>query len=76
MTERYGDWLREWNRLDREAWAEYRRWEKIHFPINDANPFSFPRGMFAARRAFEREQEIAKGIELLRFKERSRVRRG
>ena len=75
MTEWYGDWLREWNRLDREAWADYRRWEAKNFPINDANPLSFPRGMFAARRAFEKEQRIAKGLELLRQRERSRAKR-
>lgn len=74
MVERYVDWLREWNRLDREAWAEYRRWEKIHFPINDANPLSFPRGMFAARREFEKEQRIKKAGYLLQLKERNYVK--
>jgi len=73
MTVYYGDWLREWNRLDREAWAEYRLWEKVNFPINDANPLTFPRGMFAARRAFEKEQRIQKAMYLLRLKERARV---
>jgi hypothetical protein len=74
MIESYDDWLRDWNRRDREAWAEYRRWEDIHFPISTTNPFTFPRGMFAARRAFEREQEIAKAREILKRRERSRVK--
>lgn len=73
--QRYGNWLREWNRLDRAAWAEYRRWEDKNFPINDANPLSFPRGMFAARMAFEKEQKIKKAMYMLQFKERLHVER-
>jgi hypothetical protein len=66
--------LREWRRTDRAAWAEYRRWEDQRFPIDPAKPFKDPPGMVAARRAFEREQEISKAKEILRLREASRVR--
>jgi hypothetical protein len=68
------DDLREWRRADRAAWAEYRKWEDRRFPIGPANPLKDPPGMAAARRAFEREQEIAKAKEILRLREAPRVR--
>jgi hypothetical protein len=68
------DRLREWRVADRKAWAEYRKWEDRRFPIDQAKPFKDPPGMAAARRAFEREQEISKAKEILRLREVSRVR--
>jgi hypothetical protein len=67
--------LAEWRCADRKAWAEYRKWEDQHFPIDPTKPFKDPPGMVAARRAFEREQEISKAREILRLREASRVRR-
>jgi hypothetical protein len=66
--------LSEWRRTDRAAWEEYRKWENRRFPINPANPFKDAPGMAAARRAFEREQEISKAEFILRLREASRVR--
>ena len=68
------DFEQEWRAADRKAWKEYRKWEDQRFPINPANPFKDPPGMAAARRAFEREQEIEKAKEILRRREASRVR--
>jgi hypothetical protein len=68
------DRLREWRAADRAAWAEYRKWEDQRFPIDQAKPFKDPPGIVAARRAFEREQEISKAREILRLREASRVR--
>lgn len=56
---------------DRAAWAEYRKWEDKMFPIDHAKLFKDPPGMVAARRAFEREQEISKAKEILRLREAS-----
>jgi hypothetical protein len=70
---RADDDLREWRATDRAAWAEFRKWEDKWFPINAANPFKDPPGMVAARRAFEREQEISKAKEILRLREVSSV---
>jgi hypothetical protein len=72
VSDRYD--LSLWRRADRAAWAEYRKWEDRRFPINPAHPFRDPPGMVAARRAFEREQEISKAKEILRQREASRVR--
>ena len=60
---------------DRAAWIEYRKWEDQRFPADTAHPFKDPPGMAAARRAFEREQEISKAKEILRLRGASRVRR-
>jgi hypothetical protein len=68
------DFEREWRAADRKAWAEYRRWEDRRFPIDPAKPFKDPPGLVAARRAFEREQEISKAMEILRLREASSVR--
>jgi hypothetical protein len=69
------DRLREWRQADRKVWAEYRKWEDRRFPINPAASFRDPPGMTAARRAFERGQEIARAKEILRLREASRERR-
>lgn len=74
MTD-YRDHLREWRQADREAWAMYKKYEDDQFPIDPARPFSWPRGMFVARRAFEKEQRIRKAMEMLRLRERYDVRR-
>jgi hypothetical protein len=68
------DDLFEWRQADRKAWAEYRKWEDRRFPIDPTKPFRDPPGMAAARRAFEREQEISKAEEILWLREASRVR--
>lgn len=65
------DDLREWRKADRAAWAEYRKWEDKMFPIDHAKLFKDAPGMVAARRAFEREQEISKAKEILRLREAS-----
>jgi len=75
MIDDFHSILREWRRADRKAWAEYRRWEDQRFPIDRARPFKDPPGMAAARRAFEREQEISKAKEILRLREASRAGR-
>jgi hypothetical protein len=68
------DFEQEWRRADRKAWEEYRKWEDQRFPYDPAKPWKDPPGMVAARRAFEREQEISKAKEILRLREASRVR--
>jgi hypothetical protein len=68
------DFEQEWRAADRKAWLEYRKWEDKHFPVDPAKPFKDPPGMVAARRAFEREQEISKAREIW-LREASRVRR-
>ena len=45
------------------------------FPIDPANPFKDPPGMTAARRRFEKKQEISKAMEILRLRGAFRDRR-